>query len=192
MKAEADAAARIFDLESLRAADYPLAKRVTRAIFLVFAAVVVALEVLPPPAGYTSNTLAADSVGGAFAVLSLWAFFALAPGPVRIRVGPSTSLLEYQSGRVREIDFRRSGVRLKAQVYPDDLPPPLHYILGGLPYWNPISREAFEELLTKARDLGLQVSEQDLGSDSRWGVTPKSKRVLISGSHSAAVDYSAR
>ncbi len=121
---------------------------------------------------------------GAAIVLGYIAAFMLAPGPGRVTVSPQDLTLHYSGVRIRRYDLKSSATRLVLRAFPRDegfvgwSPSTIHYIIGGLPYLNPITDEALEGILAASREFGWTVVRRRAGSP----YTASAMRITISGS----------
>ncbi len=119
---------------------------------------------------------------GAAVLLGYIATFMLAPGADRVTVSPQGLTLHYSGLRVRHYDLKSPGTHVVLRAFPRDegfvgwSPSTIHYIVGGLPYLNPITDEAFEGILAASREFGWTVLRRRAGA-----LTTPYVRITITG-----------
>jgi hypothetical protein len=166
-----------YDLTGVRKLDNPAARRVTQGILAVLAigAAIVVIDTLINHglSAFQNTEPAATFFVGLIASLgALWGFLLLAPGPVTLTLENDSLSLIYRTGRVRSFDLARPDLQITVWQYPETRPdgrpnlPPLHYIVGGIPFRNPITPESFAALTQVAHSRGLSVTEEPRGSGS--------------------------
>ena len=171
------AGSSVFDLRTAREQDGVPGHLVTQGILGLFGGALGFYVIYNLTLGWVRfhqsvNLQVATLVAALFLGLSTWAVFAFAPGPVSMSIDSNTLLLRYRSGRNRRLNLDRPDLRVTLWTFPEfgsdgrPNPPPRHFLVGGLPFRNPITPEAYDSLITTAKSMGLAIDVLQSGSIS--------------------------
>ncbi len=121
----------------------------------------------------TLDAFSATAIGGGlgFGILGAVMQLSLGPGPASIEISQDEVVLRFSSRRVHRIRMTRPGDRLKLYVYPKTFPggqprsSPYQVIMRVFPIRNPLSFEAYAELLRWAKGRGLDIDDRPWYAD---------------------------
>ena len=171
--------AEVFDLASISVRDYRAGSRNVRILFTVLLAALLAtaVAVIASTPGFFSNLYSVSMTSFilvGFGGLSILAILTFSPGAIRLEVASSGTRLTYANGRTKEYRWDSRGTRMTLWLNPASLPGgrpypfAIHEIRTVCPWDNSLTPEAFDAVLSSARNAGLEIqSSPQSGRRSR-------------------------
>jgi hypothetical protein len=112
-----------------------------------------------------SATIVATSAAG---IVGIYTLLYLSAGPLSMTVDANGLTLLYARKRVRQFDFADPGTRVKLEAYGPQLrdgtplPPPHHFVWGGIPLRSALTPEAYTAILRVADLSRWKIDQREI------------------------------